>query len=931
MSGEIAILQEEKEFLQAKLDAVREELDAAMLEREKLSSTVSSLEERVRKLQRELEDSLSENIKLYEISSKGADEIVDGALLVKLQSENARLKQCIVQLYSSNTNKESSLESELSAMKDRVHQLENAKQADWSIKAAKYLTEIASLKDEIATLEKRPTMSEEEVQFIQSCKREKEECQQLYSLDTSLLSEYKAIIEEDAKQLTEKEATLQLLARAYQSLAREKEQTEFELHRTISRVLSLLTPHSQLQQYENPDIVSTNHADDVYQQLIQSQLHAQSLAEELSHSSLSLALLRTEKQQLAAQLASLLASLPPSIASLRQPCDAYARLLLLRDLADTLLRHQQQRLRARSDLLAPALLPGYCRCLLYLAQLAALTHQYAQIVTNPHLPRRTKNQLLADSQNPVATLLQLAHHLVESTLDGNRPDSWSISSQQIAALNVFQQFLRAEGARGDAVWRRNRGALAGRFACQEMTLQLQLLGLLLRVDEQTLRRQESFDEEGSKEILAGIHSLAAAVDDTDAAIAALTQRVLLLEKSITEDGFLGVPLVRVEGDEEEISPVPVNCLDNSGLWEVVDKLREETKDVFRHMHSLVNPQKSLLFSLIVDHQLNLLPSFMRETTPSQEKKTVLNRILHLRNNVRNVSSRDLFVTGIVNPSGVQPEPTISPFDKMASELRQQLEAVSVHSMEQREQELTQKVKEAELRTAQLQRDVSDLTASRTQLLAQLAQRKEVVEVRASSNDESSQLRQALDKKQLEMRALQRESARMKKELAELRVQSQRRPQEEVGGSSTLFMRRSVQMARAEQIRGLLRRIPDMRLKEPEESSIRKECLSPALLLEATKMQVMDVSGVYPSNWEEKQRMVDAYSSLTNVVALKQVTTEQSVQKTTVMASIRVPPAMMAQIPSSVVRVDQECANAVLSNAAARRIHRSVIESFGVCC
>ena len=40
---------------------------------------------------------------------------------------------------------------------------------------------------------------------------------------------------------------------------------------------------------------------------------------------------------------------------------------------------------------------------------------------------------------------------------------------------------------------------------------------------------------------------------------------------------------------------------------------------------------------------------------------------------------------------------------------------------------------------------------------------------------------------------------------------------------------------------------------------------------------------------------------------------------------------MAQIPSSVVRVDQEFANAVLSNAAARRIHRSVIESFGVCC
>ena len=78
-------------------------------------------------------------------------------------------------------------------------------------------------------------------------------------------------------------------------------------------------------------------------------------------------------------------------------------------------------------------------------------------------------------------------------------------------------------------------------------------------------------------------------------------------------------------------------------------------------------------------------------------------------------------------------------------------------------------------------------------------------------------------------------------------------------------------------------------------------------------------------------MVDAYSSLANAVALKQVTTEQTVQQTTVMASIRVPPVMMAQIPSSVVHVDQECATAVLSNAAARRIHRSVIESFSVCC
>lgn len=76
---------------------------------------------------------------------------------------------------------------------------------------------------------------------------------------------------------------------------------------------------------------------------------------------------------------------------------------------------------------------------------------------------------------------------------------------------------------------------------------------------------------------------------------------------------------------------------------------------------------------------------------------------------------------------------------------------------------------------------------------------------------------------------------MKKELAELRVQSQRRPQEEVGGNNTHFMRRlelegkvsgrSVQMARVEQIRGLLRRIPDTRLAEAEESSVRKECLS----------------------------------------------------------------------------------------------------------
>ena len=83
---------------------------------------------------------------MYEISSKGADGMVDEALLVKLQSENARLKQCIVQLYASNANTESSLESELNAMRDRVHQLENEKQTDRSVQAAKYLTEIASLK-----------------------------------------------------------------------------------------------------------------------------------------------------------------------------------------------------------------------------------------------------------------------------------------------------------------------------------------------------------------------------------------------------------------------------------------------------------------------------------------------------------------------------------------------------------------------------------------------------------------------------------------------------------------------------------------------------------------------------------------------------------------------------------------------------------------
>ena len=78
-------------------------------------------------------------------------------------------------------------------------------------------------------------------------------------------------------------------------------------------------------------------------------------------------------------------------------------------------------------------------------------------------------------------------------------------------------------------------------------------------------------------------------------------------------------------------------------------------------------------------------------------------------------------------------------------------------------------------------------------------------------------------------------------------------------------------------------------------------------------------------------MVDACLSLANAVALKQVTVERPAQQTTVMASIRVPPAMMAQIPSSVMHVDQECVSAVLSNAAARRIHRSVIEPSRVCC
>lgn len=104
--------------------------------------------------------------------------------------------------------------------------------------------------------------------------------------------------------------------------------------------------------------------------------------------------------------------------------------------------------------------------------------------------------------------------------------------------------------------------------------------------------------------------------------------------------------------------------------------------------------------------------------------------------------------------------------------------------------LERTVKEAEDHASVLQREVMDLTHARTLLLEQLVQKKEALELRMNTTgDDEMQLREALEKKRNEAKALLRESTQLKKELIELRSRPEQRSREDVSNEKVRLMKR----------------------------------------------------------------------------------------------------------------------------------------------
>ena len=469
----------------------------------------------------------------------------------------------------------------------------------------------------------------------------------------------------------------------------------------------------------------------------------------------------------------------------------YSNLILLRDLASEVLHRNHSLLQSNSLSLSLPLVSSYSKCILYVVQTLSVVQQYLQILSNPRISPSTFNQLLSDSHTPVETLLQFLYHVIDSSRGVVKTEVWSITREQVTSLAVFQGFLRTEGGKGDLVWRRNHNILITRYDCMEMEFQLLLLICLLRVNEKDIIQQDALETSSQQSRLECSRSLCTTLQDTFIGIQSLSEKVDSLCQRIEADGYLGTPSIHVEGDTNVLSSSSLTCLDNHALWNSVKRLREECMDVFKHITTLARPQKSLLCSIVFDHHEASIQKFIEETVAApSSQKNILSRILHLQKNIRIVTTSDFFVTGIVNPAGEKSDSPVAPLAPQAESLREKLETSSSQAMKERQEMLERTVKEAEDHASVLQREVMDLTHARTLLLEQLVQKKEALELRMNTTgDDEMQLREALEKKRNEAKALLRESTQLKKELIELRSRPEQRSREDVSNEKVRLMKR----------------------------------------------------------------------------------------------------------------------------------------------
>ena len=143
---------------------------------------------------------------------------------------------------------------------------------------------------------------------------------------------------------------------------------------------------------------------------------------------------------------------------------------------------------------------------------------------------------------------------------------------------------------------------------------------------------------------------------------------------------------------------------------------EECTDVLKHVNAALKPNKSLLVSVLDNHD-----------------PTLLFRIHHLCVNIKNVASQDSFVWGVVNPSDEKPEGPSKALSDEGSAMKTALQGVVAQASQNQVSELEEKLQSNDARIQALEREILDLTSSRKVMYDQLQKRKEAFELRIATS------------------------------------------------------------------------------------------------------------------------------------------------------------------------------------------------------
>ena len=161
---------------------------------------------------------------------------------------------------------------------------------------------------------------------------------------------------------------------------------------------------------------------------------------------------------------------------------------------------------------------------------------------------------------------------------------------------------------------------------------------------------------------------------------------------------------------------------------------EECTDVLKHVNAALKPNKSLLVSVLDNHDPALVAQFVAEcSSPQGKTKTLLVRIHHLCVNIKNVASQDSFVWGVVNPSDEKPEGPSKALSDEGSAMKTALQGVVAQASQNQVSELEEKLQSNDARIQALEREILDLTSSRKVMYDQLQKRKEAFELRIATS------------------------------------------------------------------------------------------------------------------------------------------------------------------------------------------------------